>query len=151
MKKEMHAAERAFHNLGMKPTPENVQAEATRKAAVSFIIKRIQVDRDESPEEAGGPAVSHKVSMLQMAADEDGMQLLVEKPEGVNDTFSRAMTKRASIQEVAEVMTSFRKSLGDVNTAAQAAAASLDGATGTVEQGRRGSVEVARRASIQGS
>ncbi|CAN0542019.1 unnamed protein product, partial [Ectocarpus sp. 12 AP-2014] len=97
MKKEMHAAERAFHNLGMKPTPENVQAEATRKAAVSFIIKRIQVDRDESPEEAGGPAVSHKVSMLQMAADEDGMQLLVEKPEGVNDTFSRAMTKRASM------------------------------------------------------
>ncbi|CAM9988679.1 unnamed protein product [Ectocarpus sp. 8 AP-2014] len=151
MKKEMDAAERAFHNLGMKPTPENVLAEATRKAAVSFIIKRIQVDRDESREEAGGPAVSHKVSMLQMAADEDGMQLLVEKPEGVNDTFSRAMTKRASIQEVAEVMTSLRKSLGDVNTAAQAAAASLVGATGTVEQGRRGSVEVARRASIQGS
>ncbi|CAB1105023.1 unnamed protein product [Ectocarpus sp. CCAP 1310/34] len=134
MKNEMDAAERAFHNLGMKPTPENVQAEATRKAAVSFIIKRIQVDREDSPEEAGGPAVSHKVSMLQMAADEDGMQLLMEKPEGVNDTFSRAMSKRASIQEVAEVMASLRKSLGDVNTAAQAAAASLDGATGTVEQ-----------------
>lgn len=27
----------------MKPTPENVEAEATRKAAVSFIIKRLQV------------------------------------------------------------------------------------------------------------
>lgn len=32
------------------------------------------------------------------------------------------------------MMTSLRKSLGDVNTAAQAAAASLVGATGTVEQ-----------------
>lgn len=40
---QMDAAERAFHNLGMKPTPDNVAAEATRKAAVSFIIKRIQV------------------------------------------------------------------------------------------------------------
>lgn len=95
--RQMDAAERTFHNLGMKPTPESVEAEATRKAAVSFIIKRIQVDRDETPEEAGGAVVSHKVSMLQMAADEDGMHLLVDKPEGVNDTFNRAMTKRASM------------------------------------------------------
>lgn len=40
---QMEAADRAFHNLGIKPTPEDVEAEATRKAAVSFIIKRIQV------------------------------------------------------------------------------------------------------------
>lgn len=40
---QMEASDRAFHNLGMKPTPENVAAEATRKTAVSFIIKRIQV------------------------------------------------------------------------------------------------------------
>lgn len=40
---QMEAADRAFHNLGMKPTPENVAAEATRKTAVSFIVKRIQV------------------------------------------------------------------------------------------------------------
>ena len=39
----MEVADRAFHNLGIKPTPENVEAEATRKSAVSFIIKRIQV------------------------------------------------------------------------------------------------------------
>lgn len=43
MMQQMEAADRAFHNLGMKPTPENVEAEAARKAAVSFIIKRIQV------------------------------------------------------------------------------------------------------------
>ena len=39
----MEAAEKAFYNLGMKPTPENVEAEATLKAAVSYIMKRIQV------------------------------------------------------------------------------------------------------------
>lgn len=40
---QMEAAERAFYNLGMKPTPENIEAEATLKGAVSYIIKRIQV------------------------------------------------------------------------------------------------------------
>ncbi|CAM9091066.1 unnamed protein product [Scytosiphon promiscuus] len=149
MKKEMEAADRAFHNLGMKPTPENVEAEATRKAAVSFIIKRLQARTIHTTILSGAPK-SYQVSLMQMAAD-DVMDLLVEVPDGVNPTFSRALMKRASIQEVNEVMTSLRKNLGDVSTAAKVAVASLEGATGAVEQGRRGSVEVARRASIQGS
>ena len=37
------AAEAAFRNLGVNATPENVAAEATKRAVVSFIIKRILV------------------------------------------------------------------------------------------------------------
>lgn len=53
----MDAAERAFHNLEMKPTPDNVAAEATRKVAVSFIIKRIQVRLYTYTERMGLPVM----------------------------------------------------------------------------------------------
>lgn len=53
---QTEAAERAFHNLGMKPIPDKVAAEAARKAAVSFIIKRIQVRRASD-----GPLCLHVV------------------------------------------------------------------------------------------
>eukprot|EP00752_Nemacystus_decipiens_P009122 g8146.t1 len=124
MKHQMEAAEKAFYNLGMKPTPENVKAEATLKATV-----------DEITEEGAdaGSSKSYKVSLMQMAADDDTI-LLVDEPEGVNATFSRALVKRASMQEVNEVMTSLRKSLGDVSKEAQAAVASLGSAEGVVEQ-----------------
>eukprot|EP00903_Cladosiphon_okamuranus_P013524 g12596.t1 len=135
MKKEMEAAEMAFYNLGMKPTPENVEAEATRKAAVSFIIKRIQVDEivEESTASEPSKSKSYKFSMIQMAAD-DNTNILVDQPEGVNPMFSRALMKRASMQEVNEVMMSLRKSLGDVSKDAQAAVASLGSVEGVVEQ-----------------
>ncbi len=39
---------------------------------------------------------SYKISFMQMAAD-DVNDLLVDQPEGVNPTFSRALQKRASM------------------------------------------------------
>lgn len=53
---------------------------------------------DEVAEEGAEPmsSKSYKVSLMQMAAD-DGTDLLVGQPEGVNPTFSRALNKRASM------------------------------------------------------
>jgi len=53
---------------------------------------------DEITEEGGedGSTKSYKISFMQMAAD-GGNDLIVDQPEGVNATFSRALMKRASM------------------------------------------------------
>lgn len=49
----------------------------------------------EGTGEADAPQ-TYTVSLMQMAAD-DVMDLVVEAPDGVNPTFSRALMKRASM------------------------------------------------------
>lgn len=57
---------------------------------------RLQVDEIVEAGAEPGSSKSFKVSLMQMAADDD-TNLLVDQPEGVNPTFSRALMKRASM------------------------------------------------------
>eukprot|EP00904_Undaria_pinnatifida_P007508 jgi/Undpi1/3888/HiC_scaffold_16.g07256.m1 len=149
LKAETKAAEAAFRNLGVNATPENVAAEATKRAVVSFIIKRILVE--DITEDGADPEApkAYKVTLTQMASD-DGVQLAMEQPKEVNPAVNRATTKRASIQEVDSVVKNLKENLSDVQGSAQAAVVNLECAEGAMEKGRRGSVEVARRASASG-
>lgn len=70
---------------------------ATASTPPVRLLPNTQVD--EVPAEEGAEPVvpkSHKISLMQMAAD-DEMNMLVDQPEGVNATFSRALMKRASM------------------------------------------------------
>lgn len=57
---------------------------------------RFQVDEIAQEGAEPGSSKSYKVSLIQMAADDD-TNLLVDQPEGVNPMFSRALNKRASM------------------------------------------------------